>query len=110
MQAPAPSLLIPFPYARSQFGTEEYIEPPIFQDYPSWELNNLPYRSRETSVVVASSTQEWDTIKPVFTDLYSTQKKPLKEVMEILKRDRAFVATYASSTNRCSLSFLTSLP
>jgi Clr5 domain len=95
---------------------EENNEPPVFQNYPSWEFTDQPYRSRETSVVVAPeiprrlSTQDWDTIRPVFTDLYSTQKKPLKDVMEILKRDRAFIATYASSTNRFSLNFLTSLP
>jgi hypothetical protein len=38
-------------------------------------------------------TEQWETIRPLFTRLYQEEKRPLKEVMEILERDHHFKAT-----------------
>ncbi|KAH7309498.1 hypothetical protein B0I35DRAFT_412420 [Stachybotrys elegans] len=37
--------------------------------------------------------EQWDAMRPIITRLYQEEKRPLKEVMEILKRDHEFTAT-----------------
>jgi hypothetical protein len=39
-------------------------------------------------------TEQWEAIRPLFTRLYQEEKRPLKEVMEILEREHHFKATY----------------
>ncbi|KAF7508934.1 hypothetical protein GJ744_008490 [Endocarpon pusillum] len=67
-------------------------------DAPSWNETTLVYRSREPSVIAAErpkypSAQDWENIKPIFTKLYSTENRTLKDVKAILEKDHGFVAT-----------------
>jgi hypothetical protein len=39
------------------------------------------------------TTEDWASIKPVFTKLYITEDKTLKEVQTILEQDNGFSAT-----------------
>ncbi|KAF5545622.1 hypothetical protein FMEXI_6011 [Fusarium mexicanum] len=38
-------------------------------------------------------SSEWEKIRPVITKLYQEEKRPLKEVMEVLEREHGFTAT-----------------
>jgi hypothetical protein len=40
---------------------------------------------------------DWGAQKPQIKQLYMTENKPLVEVMEVMKRDHDFNATYASA-------------
>ena len=67
-------------------------------DVRSWNDTTLVHRSREQSVIAAErpkhpSAQDWENIKPIFTKLYSTENRALKEVKTILEEDHSFVAT-----------------
>ncbi|ERF72318.1 hypothetical protein EPUS_02205 [Endocarpon pusillum Z07020] len=67
-------------------------------DAQSWNESTLVYRSREPSVIAAErpkypSTQDWENIKPIFTKLYSTDNRALKDVKTILEKNYDFVAT-----------------
>jgi hypothetical protein len=36
---------------------------------------------------------EWEKKRPIITKLYQEEKRPLKEVMEVLEREHGFTAT-----------------
>jgi len=77
---------------------EEYNELPIARDHLPWNVIGLPPRSREPSVVALEppkhpTVEDWDKIKPVFTKLYRTENKPLKDVQSIIEQHHGFVAT-----------------
>lgn len=93
----------PFPMQQgfdlNQFMGDDFHELPTFQNSTTWNVTNLAYPSREPSVVALEppkypTAQEWDKIKPVFTKLYRTENRPLREVKDILERNHGFVATY----------------
>jgi Clr5 domain len=72
---------------------------PLFEHSSQWNAAILPYRSREPSVAAPEATelkrpspQDWHNIRPVFTKLYSTEDRTLKDVRSILERDHGFVA------------------
>jgi Clr5 domain len=92
------------PFSKQQgFHLSDFLEDghnvfPIFQEHASLNTTALAYRSREPSVAVPQpatypSFQDWDKIKAVFTRLYRTEDRTLKDVRMILKRDHGFVAT-----------------
>ena len=63
-----------------------------------WEASGPPDRFPKPGVVAPVqpgylTNREWNNIKPVFTKLYITEDRPLKEVQNILERDHGFVAT-----------------
>lgn len=45
----------------------------------------------------------WEDYRPIMRRLYMDEKRPLREVMEILEREFEFKATYVCSS-RCSTS------
>lgn len=49
---------------------------------------------RPTVLQRVHTEAEWDDIRPIITELYLTERKPLKEVMRILQEDHEFRATY----------------
>ncbi|KAH6975446.1 hypothetical protein BKA56DRAFT_89761 [Ilyonectria sp. MPI-CAGE-AT-0026] len=62
--------------------------------------NSTPGDSDDTDISMPRSiprkripSQEWEKKRPIITRLYQEEKKPLKEVMEILERDHNFTAT-----------------
>jgi len=84
----------------SQFLEEKYYDQLPMLEYNSpWNAVTLPYRSREPSVAAPEPTelkrpsaQDWHNIQPLFTKLYSTEDRTLKDVKRILERDHGFVA------------------
>jgi hypothetical protein len=40
-----------------------------------------------------SSAQSWEDQRPTFEQLYVTERRKLREVIEIMKRDHGFLAT-----------------
>ena len=72
-----------------------------FPEHIPWEATGLAYRSRDPSVVASTgplkypSIADWEKIRPVFTKLYSTENRPLKDVKRMLEREHSFVATYS---------------
>jgi hypothetical protein len=42
-------------------------------------------------------TDQWDAKRPIITKLYQEEKRPLKEVMDILEKEHGFTATCVSS-------------
>lgn len=77
-----------------------------------WEAAGLAYQSRQPSVVATEppkhpSTRDWERIRPVFTRLYSTENRPLKDVKRILEQDHRFVARYFPLPSTCRSSVLT---
>jgi Clr5 domain len=87
----------------SHFLEDGHNQFPIFQEHASLDTTALAYRSREPSVAVPQpatypSVQDWGKIKLVFTRLYRTEGRTLKDVRTILQRDYGFVATYMPST------------
>ncbi|KPM37279.1 hypothetical protein AK830_g9290 [Neonectria ditissima] len=62
--------------------------------------NSTPGDSDDTDISMPRSiprkripSSEWEKKRPIITRLYQEEKKPLKEVMEILERDHNFTAT-----------------
>jgi Clr5 domain len=95
-------------FSVSQFLEEDYYNQlPMFEQNSPWNIASLPYRSREPSVPAPEpsklkrpSPQDWHNIRPVFTKLYSTEDKTLKDVKSILERDHGFVAKYTPNVDR----------
>jgi Clr5 domain len=88
-----------FSFSRFLEEEEEYNRPPMYQNNSPWNPAILPYRSREPSVASPETTeskhpspQDWDNIRPIFTKLYSTEDRKLKDVKSILERNHGFVA------------------
>lgn len=42
------------------------------------------------------ATAEWDRIKPIVRRLYVVEKRPLREVVDVLDQQHGFRATYVS--------------
>jgi hypothetical protein len=76
---------------------EEWVSNPIFENLnvdidagPSTDFSStsLPFRSREPP-----TAEEWEEIRPIFTQLYNVENKELKAVIRILESERGFYAT-----------------
>lgn len=48
-------------------------------------------------------SSEWEKKRPIITRLYQEEKRPLKEVMEILQREHGFTATCVNAFFPCLL-------
>jgi hypothetical protein len=48
--------------------------------------------------VWATKAEDWEAHKEIISQLYWDQDKTLKEVMEVMRQDHGFNATYASCT------------
>jgi hypothetical protein len=91
---------IPHGFSSSQILEEDdYNQLLLFEHNSPWNAAVLPYRSREPSVAAPEATelkrpspQDWHNIRPVFTKLYSTEDRTLKDVRSIIERDHGFVA------------------
>jgi Clr5 domain len=71
------------------------------QNHVAWPSPTLAYRSRSTGFIEPEpvknpNNQDWEDIRPIFTRLYSTENKWLKDVQDILSREHGFVATYGT--------------
>lgn len=76
---------------------EEWINDPYFETLsvdidtgPSTDFSSTSrlFKSREPP-----TAQDWEEIRPIFTQLYSVENKELKAVMRILESERGFYAT-----------------
>lgn len=86
------------PFSMQQ-GFDLSHELPLFGPHASWNTVDLAYRSREPSVIATEppkypNHEDWESIRPVFTKLYSSENRSLKEAKRTLERDHGFIATY----------------
>lgn len=70
----------------------EWPEHPEHQQHQQYQQQAEPSEPPEPQRY--PSAEDWKKIRPVFTNLYSTEDKTLKDVKEIIERDHGFVATY----------------
>jgi hypothetical protein len=53
----------------------------------------MPCIKTNTNTSAIHTSEEWESIRGLFSTLYETQNKPLKEIRAMLAREHSFFAT-----------------
>ena len=65
-----------------------------------WQVLKYEYPATRAAPTTSKSDEEWDAIKPLFLQLYLTEKLPLPKVMDELAKRRGFVASKSMFVTR----------
>jgi hypothetical protein len=82
---------------QSSIRHDQWVHDPVFSTLNTDVFAGLSKHDRSASLPFRGNTppkpQDWEDIRPIFTQLYSVENKTLKSVMRILEDERGFHAT-----------------